>query len=246
MPRSPTPKARTSVSGSGCFERATPVATANRSSPTAPASRPALRAANAEGPRTAAGSARCSPARSPSVRFRAMPGATPRPRVLLVITLAEVGGAQSYVAALLPALAERYDVVLAAYGEGPLRRGGRPGGSAVRPAAARAAADPSAAGSRRPRRADPALPPRAASGRAREQLEGRRARPAGRRRDPGAGPHLHGPRLGVLRLLRPGVPALSGLRPADGAADDRDHLRLRAASSRTGSRPARAAPSAAS
>jgi glycosyltransferase involved in cell wall biosynthesis len=49
-----------------------------------------------------------------------MPGATPRPRVLLVITLAEVGGAQSYVAALLPALAERYDVVLAAYGEGPL------------------------------------------------------------------------------------------------------------------------------
>jgi glycosyltransferase involved in cell wall biosynthesis len=41
--------------------------------------------------------------------------------VLLLITLAEVGGAQSYVAALLPALAERYDVVLAAYGEGPLR-----------------------------------------------------------------------------------------------------------------------------
>ena len=50
-----------------------------------------------------------------------MPGATGRPRVLLVITLAEVGGAQSYVAALLPALAKRYDVVLAAYGEGPLR-----------------------------------------------------------------------------------------------------------------------------
>jgi len=50
-----------------------------------------------------------------------MPGATARPRVLLLITLAEVGGAQSYVAALLPALAERYEVVLAAYGEGPLR-----------------------------------------------------------------------------------------------------------------------------
>jgi len=50
-----------------------------------------------------------------------MPGATLRPRVLLVITLAEVGGAQSYVAALLPALADRYDVVLAAHGEGPLR-----------------------------------------------------------------------------------------------------------------------------
>ena len=41
--------------------------------------------------------------------------------MLLVITLAEVGGAQSYVAALLPGLVERYEVVLAAYGEGPLR-----------------------------------------------------------------------------------------------------------------------------
>lgn len=50
-----------------------------------------------------------------------MSDATRRPRVVLAITLAEVGGAQSYVAALLPALAERYDVVLAAYGEGPLR-----------------------------------------------------------------------------------------------------------------------------
>jgi glycosyltransferase involved in cell wall biosynthesis len=50
-----------------------------------------------------------------------MPDASPRPRVLLAITLAEVGGAQSYVAALLPALSERYDVVLAAHGEGPLR-----------------------------------------------------------------------------------------------------------------------------
>jgi len=50
-----------------------------------------------------------------------MSDATLRPRVVLAITLAEVGGAQSYVAALLPALAERYDVVLAAYGEGPLR-----------------------------------------------------------------------------------------------------------------------------
>jgi glycosyltransferase involved in cell wall biosynthesis len=50
-----------------------------------------------------------------------MPGAPPRPRVMLLITLAEIGGAQSYVASLLPALAERYDVVLAAHGEGPLR-----------------------------------------------------------------------------------------------------------------------------
>jgi glycosyltransferase involved in cell wall biosynthesis len=40
---------------------------------------------------------------------------------MLLITLAEVGGAQSYVASLLPALAGRYEVVLAAHGEGPLR-----------------------------------------------------------------------------------------------------------------------------
>jgi glycosyltransferase involved in cell wall biosynthesis len=44
-----------------------------------------------------------------------------RPKVLVLITLAEVGGAQSYVTALLPALAERYDVTVAAYGPGPLR-----------------------------------------------------------------------------------------------------------------------------
>ena len=43
-----------------------------------------------------------------------------KPRLLLVITLAERGGAQSYVASLLPAVAERYDTTLAAYGHGPL------------------------------------------------------------------------------------------------------------------------------
>lgn len=45
----------------------------------------------------------------------------PRPRVLILITLAEVGGAQTYVASLLPALVERYDVTVAAWGPGPLR-----------------------------------------------------------------------------------------------------------------------------
>jgi glycosyltransferase involved in cell wall biosynthesis len=44
-----------------------------------------------------------------------------RPRVLVLITLAEVGGAQTYVATLLPALAERFDVVVAAHGSGPIR-----------------------------------------------------------------------------------------------------------------------------
>jgi glycosyltransferase involved in cell wall biosynthesis len=39
----------------------------------------------------------------------------------LVITLAEVGGAQTYVASLLPALTDRFDVAVAAHGMGPLR-----------------------------------------------------------------------------------------------------------------------------
>jgi glycosyltransferase involved in cell wall biosynthesis len=43
-----------------------------------------------------------------------------RPRVLIVITLAEIGGAQTYVAALLPALAKRFEVTVAAHGPGPL------------------------------------------------------------------------------------------------------------------------------
>jgi glycosyltransferase involved in cell wall biosynthesis len=44
-----------------------------------------------------------------------------RPRLLYVVTLAEVGGAQSYVRDLLPAARERFDVTVAAYGDGPLR-----------------------------------------------------------------------------------------------------------------------------
>ncbi|MGZ4256566.1 MAG: glycosyltransferase family 4 protein [Gaiellaceae bacterium] len=39
----------------------------------------------------------------------------------MAITLAQVGGAQTYVANLLPALAQQFDVVLAAHGPGPLR-----------------------------------------------------------------------------------------------------------------------------
>jgi glycosyltransferase involved in cell wall biosynthesis len=44
-----------------------------------------------------------------------------RPRLLVLITLAEVGGAQTYVMSLLPALTERFDVCVAAWGPGPLR-----------------------------------------------------------------------------------------------------------------------------
>lgn len=51
-----------------------------------------------------------------------------RPKVLIVITLAEVGGAQAYVAQLLPALGEHFDVAVAAAGEGPLRDAAREAG----------------------------------------------------------------------------------------------------------------------
>ena len=43
-----------------------------------------------------------------------------RPRVLIVITLAEIGGAQTYVAGLLPALSGSFEVTVAAWGPGPL------------------------------------------------------------------------------------------------------------------------------
>jgi glycosyltransferase involved in cell wall biosynthesis len=42
----------------------------------------------------------------------------PRRRVLVLITLTEMGGAQTYVAALLPALRQEFDVTVAAHGSG--------------------------------------------------------------------------------------------------------------------------------
>jgi glycosyltransferase involved in cell wall biosynthesis len=52
-----------------------------------------------------------------------------RKRLLIAITLAETGGAQSYVAHLLPALVERYDLVVAAHGPGPLLRAAEAAGA---------------------------------------------------------------------------------------------------------------------
>jgi glycosyltransferase involved in cell wall biosynthesis len=45
-----------------------------------------------------------------------------RPRLLVLITLAEVGGAQTYVANVVAAAAPHFDVTLAAHGEGPLEQ----------------------------------------------------------------------------------------------------------------------------
>jgi glycosyltransferase involved in cell wall biosynthesis len=51
----------------------------------------------------------------------------------VLITLAEIGGAQTYVASILPALTERYDVTVAAWGPGPLVDAARAAGAAYVP-----------------------------------------------------------------------------------------------------------------
>jgi glycosyltransferase involved in cell wall biosynthesis len=64
-----------------------------------------------------------SPRKSPSAeRGR-------RPRLLLAVTLAEVGGAQQYVCSLLPGLVDRFDVVVAAHGQGPVREAAEAAGA---------------------------------------------------------------------------------------------------------------------
>jgi glycosyltransferase involved in cell wall biosynthesis len=54
-----------------------------------------------------------------------------RPRVVIVVTLAETGGAQTYVSSLLPALVDEFDVVVAAHGPGPLLEAARRAGARV-------------------------------------------------------------------------------------------------------------------
>jgi glycosyltransferase involved in cell wall biosynthesis len=44
-----------------------------------------------------------------------------RPRIVFLVTLAETGGAQTYVASLLAPVAREFDAVVAAHGDGPLR-----------------------------------------------------------------------------------------------------------------------------
>jgi glycosyltransferase involved in cell wall biosynthesis len=50
---------------------------------------------------------------------------------LIVVTLAETGGAQTYVASLLPALVDEFEVVVAAHGPGPLLEAARRAGARV-------------------------------------------------------------------------------------------------------------------
>jgi glycosyltransferase involved in cell wall biosynthesis len=52
---------------------------------------------------------------------RSVVARAPRPRLLFLVTLAETGGVASYSGALLPGLAEPFEVVVAAHGDGPLR-----------------------------------------------------------------------------------------------------------------------------
>jgi glycosyltransferase involved in cell wall biosynthesis len=51
-----------------------------------------------------------------------------RPRILFLVTLAETGGAQTYVASLLAPLADRFEIAVAAHGDGPLRDAARAAG----------------------------------------------------------------------------------------------------------------------
>jgi glycosyltransferase involved in cell wall biosynthesis len=44
-----------------------------------------------------------------------------RPRLVFLVTLAETGGAQTYVASLLPAVTDDFEVLVAAHGNGPLQ-----------------------------------------------------------------------------------------------------------------------------
>jgi glycosyltransferase involved in cell wall biosynthesis len=56
-----------------------------------------------------------------------------RPKLVFLVTLAETGGAQTYVASLLPALVRDFDVLVAAHGEGPLCNAARAAGARFLP-----------------------------------------------------------------------------------------------------------------
>ena len=65
----------------------------------------------------------------PHVSLEHSPSGAPRKRVLLLVTLAETGGAQSYVRDLVDVLAPTFDVTVAAHGRGPLEAASRERGA---------------------------------------------------------------------------------------------------------------------
>lgn len=67
--------------------------------------------------------------RGPADQRESEAGDEIKPRAVILVTLAEVGGAQTYVALLTEALRDRFDVVVAAYGPGPLIEAARSGGA---------------------------------------------------------------------------------------------------------------------
>ena len=56
-----------------------------------------------------------------------------RPRILFLVTLAETGGAQTYVASLLAPLANGFEIAIAAHGDGPLREAAEAAGARIVP-----------------------------------------------------------------------------------------------------------------
>jgi glycosyltransferase involved in cell wall biosynthesis len=65
------------------------------------------------------------PQRSPAPRE----GTARRPRLLIVVTLTETGGAQTYVRELLPAIVDDFEVTVAGSGDGPLAQAARAAGA---------------------------------------------------------------------------------------------------------------------
>ncbi len=222
VPSSPTPKARHDGNGQRRpAERRRRRPGRGRTS-AARAGRPAQRHPRSIRRRTLTAWATSTNAASGSHRGRAC---------CCSITLAEVGGAQTYVASLLAGARRAGSTsTVAAHGAGPVARRGRGGRRALRSARERPAAGESVA---RPRAASLELvrllrrerPDILHANSSKAGVLGPARRGARRRADP----DLHRARLGVRRPLGRSPPAATARgRPADAAADDRDDLRLRA------------------
>ena len=190
----------------------------------APRDRRALRSALAV-PRAPRRRDRRAAARQPQPPPRAPGGVTPR--LLVVVTLAEAGGAQTFAATLVAGLRERYAIEVAAHG---------PGGALVDACAAldvpfhhvrHLVRDPHPVprrgGGARAARADP---PDRARHRPDQLLQGRRPDPPRGRAASETTHGVHRARLGVLGPRRRRGSAVRGGRARRGAAHRRHRLRL--------------------
>ena len=161
---------------------------------------------------------------TPSIPQQGFVPAGRKPRLFVAITLAETGGAQSYLAHLLPALVQHFDVTVAAHGPRPATRRSlarRNGVHLADPRPSRIEPVPRCPRYRRAGQVAAKRTPRCASP---EQLEGRHPRSRRGLRRACSGSRLHGSRVGlqgVFRLESPGI--YLGASPHPLAHDER-HL----------------------